>query len=176
MEETYYLEKDRIPVFIGKQGEMKKQFEKKLNCSIDIDSNSGKIITTSEEPINNFILGNIIQAVNGDLNPNFALKLCDENYVLDVLDVRHMVKKNEKLYVKRAVGRIIGLNGATRKVIEEITKCFLAIKDNYVTIVGPYENTILVQKGIEMICKGVSHKGLYKYLERNKENMETGLF
>ena len=175
MEESFFLDENRIKIFIGKGGEMKKKIEEALNLKLEVDSKSGEVIAYSEDSLNTFILSNIITAINYDMNPNNCLKLCEDNYVLDVIDVRNIVKKQDKESIKKSVGRIIGHNGVTRKLIEEITRCFVSIKDHYVCVIGPYENTILVEKAIEMLSNGLSHKGFYKYLERNRENMETGL-
>ena len=174
MEDKFFLEKSRINVFIGKGGSMKEKIEKALNTKLKVSSDSGEVISESSDSLNNFILSNIITAINFDTNPESALKLLDDNYVIDVIDMKNLVKNKNKENVKKAVGRVIGHNGVTRKIIEEMCRCFVSVKDNYVCVIGPYENTILVEKAIKMLSKGLSHKGFYKYLERNRENMDLG--
>lgn len=167
MEEKFYLEKDRIPVFIGIEGSMKREFEKKFNCKIIINSNNGEVLVQSDDAVSNFILSNIIHAINYGHNPKNAIKLEDENYVLDVIDVKNMVHENKRL--KIVLGRIIGKEGSTRKAIEDITKCSISVKDHFVSIIGPFENTILVHEALDMLIKGASHKSFYSYIERNKK-------
>lgn len=172
-EESYFLEKDRIPVFIGKEGAKKKELEKKFDSEITIDSKTGEVIVSSEDALNTFVLSNIISAVNYGHNPDNAIQLEDENYVFDVIDVKPMVRDSTRL--KIVLGRIIGKEGATRRMIEDITKCSVSVKDNFVSVIGPYENTLLVHEALQMLIKGSSHKSFYSFLERNRTQMDTGL-
>jgi len=172
MEEKFYLDEDRIPVFIGKKGSQKRIFEKKFNCSIDVDSENGEVVVESEDAVNSFILSNIIHAINYGHSPENALRLEDESCVLDVIDVKQKTKDSQRLKV--VLGRVIGKEGSTRKLIEVITKCSVSIKDHFVSDLGPYENTLLVHEALDMLIKGASHKSFYSDLERNKVD-ELGL-
>ena len=173
MDEGFILEKDRIPVFIGVSGSKKREIEKKFNCKIEVDSKTGEVSLDTDDSLTEFVLSNVITAINLGHNPDNALKLEDETFVLDTIDVKTYVKDHERLKV--VMGRIIGKEGATRKLIEEITKCSVSVKDHFVSIIGPYENTILVHEALDMLIKGASHKSLYSYLERNKVNIHDGL-
>ncbi len=170
--EECFLDMDRIPVFIGKGGIWKKKFEEKFDCKIDVDSKTGKVLIESKNSVSNFILSNIIAGINYGHNPENAIKLEDENYVIDVIDVKTMVKHDR---LKAVLGRIIGREGSTRKAIEEVTKCSVSVKDYFVSIIGPYENTHLVHEALDMLIKGASHKSFYSYLERNKSVEASGL-
>lgn len=167
------MEKDRIPVFIGVSGTKKKEIEKLFNCKIDVDSKSGEVNAQSEDSVSLFVLGNVISAINLGHSPDSASKLENESFVLDIIDVKGDIKDHSRL--KSVMGRIIGKEGSTRKVIEDITKCNVAVKDSVVSVIGPYENTLLVHEALDMLIKGASHKSLYSYLERNKSNIESGL-
>ena len=173
MEEKFYLDIDRIPVFIGKNGSVKKDFERKFNSKITVDSNSGEVIVDSDDAVASFVLSNIINAINYGHSPETASRLEDENTVLDVIDVKSIVKDKDKL--KSVMGRIIGKDGSTRRAIEEVTKCSVSVKDNFVSVIGSFENTILVHDALDMLIKGASHKSFYSYLERNKVGSEAGL-
>lgn len=173
MEEKFYLEKDRIQVFIGKAGSKKREIEKKLECKIDVDSSTGEVFVNCDDGYLLFVLKNIILAINYGFNPDKALKLYDESFVLDIIDVKRFVKDSEK--VKVVLGRVIGKSGATREIIEQISKCYLSINSNNVCVIGPYENTLIVVEALEMLIKGSSHKSLYSYLEKNKTNFNDGL-
>ncbi len=174
MEEKFYLDIDRIPVFIGRDGSTKKNFERKFNCKINVNSKNGEVIVDMDDAVSSFVLSNIIHAINYGHSPEHAMALEDENNVLDVIDVKSIVKNHDRL--KTVMGRIIGKNGSTRKAIEEVTKCSVSVKDHLVSVIGPYENTILVHEALDMLIKGGSHKSFYSYLERNKSNPGKGLF
>lgn len=173
MEESVYIDTDRIGALIGKSGKDKEQIEKKFNCTLEINSNSGEVIISSEGGYTNYIISNIINAINYGHNPENAMKLEDENYVMDIIDIKNMVRDNHRLKV--VLGRVIGKNGSTRKLLSEITKCSVSVKDNYVSIIGIFENIQLVHEALEMLINGASHKSFYSYLERNKTNIDSGL-
>jgi len=171
--DRYFLELDRIPVFIGKQGAQKRAFEEKFNCKLDVNSNTGEVLLTGGETVDNFVLSTIVHAINHGHSPTHALELTNPNFVFDVIDVKNKVRDHKRLKVM--VGRIIGKEGSTRKLIEEITKCSVAVKDSFVSVIGPYENIILVHEALDMLISGASHKSFYGFLERNRVKMDTGL-
>ena len=172
MEEQLFIEKERIPVIIGKEGSMKKKIEEKFHCSLAINSETGELTIQSENTLDTFLLQIIVTAINNGHNPEHALLLEDENMVFDSIDVKAMIKDHKRL--KIVMGRIIGKNGSTRKTIEEITKCHISVSDHIVSIIGPYENVQLVHEALEMLISGGSHKSFYSYLERNKIDSQTG--
>ena len=173
MEEKFYLNLDRVPVFIGKSGKQKEIFEEKFGCKLEINSKNGEVIVESEDSLSVFILSNIVHAINYGFSPDHAIFLEDENNVLDVIDVKTIVRDSNRLKV--VLGRVIGKDGSTRKAIEEITKCFISVSDHYIGIIGAYENVQLVHEALDMLIKGSSHKSFYSYLERNKIGAEGGL-
>lgn len=173
MEEKFFLEKDRIPVFIGKEGFEKKALEKHFRAEIEVDSESGEVRVNSDDGLSRFIISNIIAAVNMGHNPQVASKLEDENYVIDTIDVKIKIRDHNRL--KSVMGRIIGKEGSTRRAVEEITKCHVSVKDHYVSIIGPYENVHIVHEALDMLISGASHKSFYNYLERNRPIHGTGL-
>ena len=168
------IDKSRIPIFIGEKGEVKKKLEDTFSCSIDIDSESGEISVTDLDPSQGFVLSNVIDAINHGHTPEEALQLTDEYFVMDVIDVKQYVRNEDRLKV--VMGRIIGRDGSTRKAVEDITKCSIAIGNRDVSIIGPYENTILVHEALEKLIKGASHSSFYSYLERNKSIPSQDLF
>lgn len=173
MEDRNFLEKDRIPVFIGTDGSIKKQLEAKFNSKLTINSQTGEVIIESDDALANFIISNMVNAVNYGHNPLNAMKLEDENYVMDTIDIKNYVKDSQRLKV--VMGRIIGKEGSTRRIIEEVTRCSVSVKDHFVSVIGPYENILVVHEAIEMLINGAAHKSFYAFLERNRSKIDTGL-
>jgi len=173
IEEKAYLDKDRIAVFLGKTGSQKRIFEKTFKCNIEVDSKTGEVLITAEDSVDLFVVSNIIHAINYGHSPQAAMRLEDETFVIDTIDVKPFAKDSTRL--KTIMGRVIGKEGATRKVIEEITKCSVSVKDHFVSVIGPYENTILVHEAVEMLIKGASHKTLYGFLEKKSTKIHDGL-
>lgn len=173
IEEKYFLEKERIGPFIGQNGEFRKKLEEKFNLKIDINSENGEVVASGADSVNLFILSNIVSAVNLGHNPEKALKLEDENYVFDIIDVKTMLKDHSK--AKSVMGRIIGKEGSTRKVLEDLSNCAVSVQDHFVSVIGPYENIEIVHEALKMLISGASHKTFYSFLERNRTQMDTGL-
>ena len=173
MEQEVFLNKERVPIFIGKQGNVKHTLEKKFNCSIDVNSQTGRVLIRTDDGLKLFILEQIIRATNLGHNPQHTMLLEDEHNVLDCIDVKSLVRNPKRIPV--VLGRIIGKGGATRKVIEEISGCYVSVQDTFVSTIGPYENILLVHEALEMLISGASHKSFYGFLERNKKRGESGL-
>ena len=173
MEEKFYLDSSRIPVFIGKNGEMKARFEEEFSCSIEVDSQNGEVTVISEEALDTFVLGHAIEAINLGHNPEHTFMLADEHFVLDIIDVKSMVRDSKRL--QSVMGRVIGKDGSTRRAIEEITKCWVAVVEEKVSVIGPFENVQLVHEALDMLISGASHKSIYSYLERNRPIKKTEL-
>ncbi|NCC70667.1 RNA-processing protein, partial [bacterium] len=161
-------------VFIGREGSQKDIFQKEFNCKINVNSENGEVLVEEIEGYNDFLLSNIINAINYGHSPENSLLLVNESYVFDIIDVKNLVKNHDRL--KIVMGRIIGKNGSTRKAIEQITKCHVAVKDTYVSVIGPFENTLLVHEALNMLISGASHKSFYSYLEKNKINSNMGFY
>ncbi|MCA9486582.1 RNA-processing protein [Candidatus Woesearchaeota archaeon] len=165
MDEKTFIDADRLPVLIGKDGETKRLLEQHFDSTMAIDSQSAEIVISGKDAVSTFTLKNVISAINFGHNPKKALKLEDEHMVLDVIDVKSMVKDAGRCKV--IMGRIIGKEGSTRKVIEEASGCDVSVKDHYVSVIGPYENTLIVHDALKMLISGAAHKSFYAFLEKN---------
>ncbi|MCH8519669.1 MAG: KH domain-containing protein [Nanoarchaeota archaeon] len=165
-EEQVFVSLSRLPVVIGQEGSTRKLIESKFEVSLNIDSKSGEIIINGEDSSKRYVTSLVLQAINYGFSPENALLLEDEFIVLDVIDVKKSVRDSHRLKV--VMGRVIGQEGKTRKLIEEITMCKVTIKDNFVAVIGKFENVQLVHEALSMLIKGASHKSFYGYLERNK--------
>jgi ribosomal RNA assembly protein len=117
------LNKRRIGVVIGANGETKREIEDELGVDIQIDSKTGNveikpdIESENYQPLNVLTVQNIIKAINRGFNPEKAMKLKDNEYILEIFNLKNILGKSEKK-LKRIKGRIIGRNGEIRKAIE----------------------------------------------------------
>lgn len=164
--EQIFIDLERLPVLIGKEGHVKSKIEEIFKVQLEINSTSGEVIISGDDSSGRYISSLVIQAIDYGFSPENAFLLDNEHNVLDVVDVKREVKNHNRLKV--VMGRVIGAEGQTRKLIEEITNCKITIKDSLVGIIGSYENVQLVHEALEMLIKGASHKSFYSYLERNK--------
>ena len=74
----------------------------------------------------------------------------------------------------RIKGRIIGLHGKSRRVIEELTKCDVSVYGKTVAIIGEPTELRLAKDAIEKLAAGSQHKSVYNMLQRarTKRKME----
>ncbi len=166
--------KNRIAVLIGKNGETKRNIEKKLGVKINLDSKSGEceVLPRTNDPnympLNTYTAQKIINAINRGFNPNKAMKLLEENYDLEVLNLLSILGKSDKR-IKRTKGRIIGRNGEMRKAIERFAESFISVYGKTVSIIAEYENLQFARKSVRMLINGMPHHVVLKFLE-NKYN------
>ena len=166
--------KNRIAVLIGKDGKIKQEIEKKLGVKINLDSKLGsyEILPQPEEPnylpLNVYTAQKIVNAINRGFNPIKAMKLLEENFDLEILNLLKIMGKSDKR-VTRVKGRIIGRNGKMRKSIEKFAECFISVYGKTVSIIAEYENLQLARKAVSMLINGMPHHVVLKFLE-NKYN------
>lgn len=201
------IDKERVAVLIGKNGQTKELIERLTNTKIDIDSNSGNYRISpkenSKENIKNnedtenkelesnelieklnsseissenityepsfsaWITQSIIEAINIGFTPEKALKLLDQKFTLEIINLEKLIGNNEKK-IKRISGRIIGENGRMRSSIEQFSGVYLTIntKKNLLGLIGDFECLKVARKSIEMLTNGLPHKVTLNFLQK----------
>lgn len=161
----------RIAVLIGKEGEIKREIEKKLGVTINLDSKTGscEILPKTDDPnympLNDFTARKIVTAINRGFNPIKAMKLLEENYELEVINLLSVIGKSDKK-LKRTKGRIIGRNGEMRKAIERYAESFISIYGKTISIISDYDNLLIARKAVAMLINGNPHHVVLKFLEK----------
>ncbi len=125
------IPRERVGVLIGPDGVTKKNIEEKLAVKLEIESDSGGVtIAMAEEakdPSMLFRAKDVVTALGRGFSPEHAFRLTrDEESILDIMDLRITFGKSET-DIKRVKGRIIGMNGKTRQIIEELTDVNLSV-------------------------------------------------
>jgi len=175
------LNKRRIGVVIGANGETKKQIEDQLGVDVQIDSKTGNvdikpdIESENYQPLNVLTVKNIIKAINRGFNPQKAMKLKDNEYILEIFNLKTILGKSEKK-LKRIKGRIIGRNGEIRKAIERYAECYVSIFGKTVSIIADFENLQIARKAINMLINGMPHHTVLKYLENKYSEKQKAKF
>jgi len=114
----------------------------------------------------------VITAIGRGFSPEHAFRLIrDEEAVLDILDLRAVFGKSEA-DIKRVKGRIIGMNGKTRMIIEELTDTNIAVYGHTVGIIGTLEQVQVAREAIEMLIKGSMHATVYRFLHRKRRQLK----
>jgi ribosomal RNA assembly protein len=107
----------------------------------------------------------VIEAVGRGFSPQRALRLLEPETLLEVLDLREFSGKSDNS-LERIRGRVIGLNGKSRRVIEELTKCYVSVYGRTVAIIGEVTEAKLAKEAISMLAAGSRHRSVYNLLQR----------
>jgi ribosomal RNA assembly protein len=167
---------ERVGVLVGPEGTTKKNIEKKLSVELLIDSQSGGITITLTEkatdPSMLFKAKDVVTALGRGFSPEHAFRLIrDEEAMLDVIDLRTVFGRSET-DIKRIKGRIIGMNGKTRQIIEELTDTNVAVYGHTVSIIGTIEQAEAAREAIQMLVKGSMHATVYRFLHRKRRELK----
>jgi ribosomal RNA assembly protein len=167
---------ERVGVLIGPEGTTKKNIEGKLSVGLQIDSQSGDVtITLAEEATDPSLLfkaKDVVTALGRGFSPEHAFRLIrDEEAMLDVIDLRTVFGRSET-DIKRVKGRIIGMNGKTRNIIEELTDTNVAVYGHTVSIIGTIEEAEVAREAVQMLVKGSLHATVYRFLHRKRRELK----
>ena len=170
------IPKERVGVLIGPDGRIKKSIEEKLAVELQIDGEAGDVNVLVKEdatdPSTLFRAKDVVTAVGRGFSPEHAFRLIrDEEAILDVVDLRIVFGKSEA-DIKRVKGRIIGMNGKTRTIIEELTEANVAVYGHTVAIIGTIEQAQIAREAIEMLIKGNMHGTVYRFLHRKRRELK----
>lgn len=167
---------ERVGVLIGPEGTTKKNIEGKLSVGLQIDSQSGDVtITLAEEATDPSLLfkaKDVVTALGRGFSPEHAFRLIrDEEAMLDIIDLRTVFGRSET-DIKRVKGRIIGMNGKTRNIIEELTETNVAVYGHTVSIIGTIEEAEVAREAVQMLVKGSLHATVYRFLHRKRRELK----
>ena len=164
------INKGRIAVLIGKSGATKNAIEKRLGVKMDLNSKTGDCNIRGDfnnpnyNPISILTAQKVVNAINRGFNPSKAMKLLEEEFDLDMINLLQILGKSEKR-LKRMKGRIIGRGGEMRKALEKYTESHVSIYGKTVSIIANYENLLIARKVIKMLISGMPHHSVLRFLE-----------
>ncbi|MEM1513396.1 MAG: KH domain-containing protein [Candidatus Thermoplasmatota archaeon] len=157
------IPQDRVGVLIGKNGETKNRIESH-GVKLEINSSIGEVKIESEDKIKEMEAENVVVAIGRGFSPEKAILLFNEDYYLEIVDIRDWVGKKEN-HIKRLAGRVIGKNGRAREIIEELSGAYISIYGHTIAIIGKIENLQIAKKAVEMLLNGANHSTVYRFLE-----------
>ena len=170
---------DRIGVLIGNNGKTRRQIESTFGVKITVESDSGgvEIKVNQDQPDVSvmFTVKNIVKAIGRGFSPKKALMLQDEDNDIMVIDLEEYVGTSKNAQ-KRVRGRIIGKEGKSRELMEELTECQVSVYGGTVALIGPYEMLQMAKEAVEMLLNGSFHKTVWNHLYayRRKMRKEKG--
>jgi ribosomal RNA assembly protein len=170
------IPKDRIGALIGPEGKVKQVIEKRLKVELAIDSETGdvviKLAPESDDPSLLFRAQEVITAIGRGFAPERAFRLIDdEELLLEVIDLREMFGTSQS-ELQRVKGRIIGQEGKTRRIIEELTEADVSVHGHTVAIIADMDQMEVAREAVKMILRGSMHSTVYRYLNRKRRELK----
>jgi ribosomal RNA assembly protein len=170
------IPKERVGVLVGPEGKVKQHIEEKLCVKLEVDSELGDVniilSENAEDPSTLFRARDVVTAIGRGFAPEHAFRLIrDEEAVLDVIDLRDVFGRSES-DIKRVKGRIIGMEGKTRKIIEDLSGADVVVYGHTVGIVGTFEQANIARTAVQMLIDGCQHHSVYKYLAKKRHELK----
>jgi len=162
---------ERLGALIGKDGSTKSKIEQAFKTVLVIQSETGTIdilpSPTSDDPTTILRARDVVIAIARGFSPQRALKLVDDDIVLDIIDLRETFGRNER-DIARLKGRVIGREGKIRRLIEEMTNAQVSVYGHTIAMLGDYDTVTAAREAIELLLKGKQHSTVYKLLRKIK--------
>lgn len=174
MEQFQYelkIPKERIAVLIGKDGITKKEIEDNTKTHLNVDSKEGEVFISGDDALGLYATREVVKAIGRGFNPDIAQLLLKQDYVFEVLSLPDYVGKSKDSML-RLKGRVIGKEGKSRKIIEELTECDICVYGKTVSIIGKSENASIAKRAVESLLKGTTHANVFKFLEKQRRELK----
>jgi ribosomal RNA assembly protein len=169
------IPKDRIGALIGPEGRVKERLEKQLGIEMAIDSDSGDVTLTlspnMEDPSMLFRAKEVITAIGRGFAPERNRLVQDENALLHVIDLRELFGRSPN-DIERIKGRVIGQEGKTRRIIEELTDADVSVYGHTVSIIAGAEEMDIAREAIRMLLEGRQHSTVYRFLHAKRRELK----
>ena len=164
---------DRIGTVIGNKGETKRMLMRITGVKIEIDEEGEVLIhdDKAKDPLMALKLMDVIKAIGRGFSPERAMKLFDDDdEYFEVIDLKEFVGGRHN-QLARIRGRIIGQNGRTRTLIEDLTGVSMSVYGNTVALIGSSVSLPVAKQALEMLLNGSEHSTVYRYLENQRPRL-----
>jgi len=162
MKEVIVLSEERAKLLRSKK-EWIERIEKLSNCKIS--SKDQEFVIEGEDPIVVLRVKEVLRALGKGFDLESSLYLLDEDYFLEIIDVKDYGKTRERQIQLK--GRVIGRDGSIKRMIEEKTNTKICVYGKSISIIGKWENLQIAKRAIEMLLEGRMHSTVKNFLEKN---------
>jgi len=165
MKDHVKVPEDRIGAVIGKGGSTIEEIEERTGVEMKVDSENGvvEIDRSDADPLTGWRVSDVVKAIARGFAPEKAIGLLEGDEVLEIINISSY--ENSPKGMRRLRGRVIGSDGRTRSLIEELTETHLAIKGKTVSIIGKSRNVSVAAEAVTSLLEGAPHGAVYAQLE-----------
>jgi len=161
------IPQDRIGVCIGSGGETMREIEDAAEVRLDIDSENGSVaVEKTGDPVLGMNGTDIVKAIGRGFQPETALTLVDTETTFETVDIQRAARNDDDL--RRKKGRLIGENGRTRELMEDLTGADVVIYGTTLGVIGEPKAVDVVRSAASMLLDGAPHGSVYSFLERKR--------
>lgn len=164
------IPKERIAVLIGTEGETKRRLEQELHIKILIDSKEGDVTVVGDDAVQLYTGKEIVRAIARGFNPDIALLLLKGDYAFELIDLTDYSKHANHL--QRLKGRVIGTEGKSRHIIEQMSESSISVYGKTIGIIAPIETIMLAKQAVHSLLSGSPHSAVYRWLERKRREIK----
>jgi ribosomal RNA assembly protein len=165
---------DRVAILIGHNGETKFEIEKRSGLIIEVDSKLGEVVIDdheAEDPLIVIKVENIVKAIGRGFSPQNSYRLFDDNEDFFIFDLYDYVGKKPS-HIRRLKSRIIGREGKTKRVLEELTDSKISIYGHTIAIISDIFKMNILKKSIDMLLTGSKHATVYRFVENQIKELK----
>ena len=168
--------KERVGVLVGPEGKVKRDIEERLLVKLEIESDAGGVAITLDEkatdPSTLLRAKDVVSAIGRGFSPDEAFRLIrNEDAVFDSIDLRQVFGRSES-DIRRVKSRIIGMNGKTRRTIEELSEADVVVYGHTVGFIGTFEQVDVARNAVQMIIQGSQHHSVYAFLQKKRREIK----
>lgn len=152
-------------ILLEKSGVLRKNIkllEKKLHVKIIL---RGKLAEISGEELDEYIALQVIESLILGFSLETALLLLEPDYVLEKIEIKKFTKRHNLSEVR---ARIVGKDGRTKSLIEELSDCSISMHNNEVGVIGESERIKTAIQAVIKIIQGSKQSSVYSYLEKQR--------
>lgn len=165
------IPKERVGALIGTSGETKGIIERRAGVGLQIDTEGEvNIEENPQDPLAALKVMDLVKAIGRGFSPQRAMRLLDEDEYLEIIELSDFIGKKPG-QLARVRSRLIGTNGKTRRIIEDLTGAHMSIYGSTVSIIGNSVQLPIAKTAVEMILRGSEHATVYRYLERSRATL-----
>ena len=165
------IPQERVAVLIGKNGEVKKTIEDDTKTKLDINSKEGDVFISGSDALGLYTCREVVRAIGRGFNPEITKLLLKQDYVFEMIDLTEYTGKSKSTML-RLKGRVIGKEGRSRKLIEELSESYISVYGKSIGIIGTAEPVAMAKRAVEALLKGSTHASVYKWLEQKRREIK----
>ena len=149
-----------------------REIEERAEVRLDINSETGAVrVEQTGDPVTALKGPDVVKAVGRGFAPEEAMRLLDgEMMMFDVVDIDAASRNKNDL--KRQKGRLIGEEGRTRELMEELSGASVVIYGSTLSMIGDPEQVDAAREATEMLLDGAPHGAVYSFLEERHNEMK----